>query len=155
MGKRGAKPAPTAKRKFEGNPSRRPLNTNEPEFSADGVACPGHIDEYAREEWARLAPPLISMGLLTDADVQAFAGYCQSVSDYIQACEKVNRYGVVMTNGEGEKKQVYKSPFVTMRDKFLENMRRMGAEFGLTPSSRSAVVARVTGNEDPLLEFLN
>ena len=155
MGNRGPAKTPTAKRKYEGNPSRRPINENEPKFSTSAVACPSHLDELAREEWARLAPPLITIGLLTEADVQAFGGYCQSVSDYIQACRKVEKYGVVHTNGKGDNKQIYKSPFVTMRDKALENLRRMGQEFGLTPSSRAGLSVQPANDDDPLAQFLN
>ena len=76
----GRKPLPTALKELEGDrgKGRRPLNKDEPMPPQDNVKCPAWLMPEAKKEWKRLAPSLISMGILTEHDMEAFAGYCQA-----------------------------------------------------------------------------
>ena len=77
---RGRRPPPTYLRLLQGNPQRRPLNTNEPqpEVPAEFPEPPPHIEGYAHDEWYRIGPELHRMRLLTVADLKIFEFYCQS-----------------------------------------------------------------------------
>ena len=51
MGFRGPAPIPTAIRRYEGNPGKRPLNEWEPQPKMVRPAMPRHLDKIARKEW--------------------------------------------------------------------------------------------------------
>ena len=76
MAKTGRKPKPSALKRLEGNPGKRPLNELEPIPPVTGLTCPKHLLPEAKKEWKRLAPILMGMGLLTAADAVPFEGYC-------------------------------------------------------------------------------
>ena len=90
MGARGPRPKPTAVKKREGNPGKRPLNEKEPEFKAPEVcpAAPAFLNEIARAEWDRVAPELFAQGLLKNPDIAALTAYCRAlVNTTASACE--------------------------------------------------------------------
>jgi len=143
MAKPGTKPKPTALKVLEGNPGKRPLNENEPKLEPKAPVCPKWLDNYAHKVWERLAPVLKQMGLLTFADRETFACYCQSVSDYRRAMQIIEKEGVTTATNTG---YVSKHPAVTMKNEALKNIKSLASEFGLTPSSRSGLV--VPGSDD-------
>ena len=53
MAKTGRKPKPTALKKLEGNPGKRPLNTMEPTPPNVSIHCPQYLLPDARKEWKR------------------------------------------------------------------------------------------------------
>ena len=73
MATRGRKPKPTAMKELEGNPGKHPLNASEPKPKKKAPACPKWLEPEAKKEWKRLAPSLEAMGVLTQADLTAFA----------------------------------------------------------------------------------
>jgi len=78
MATRGRKPKPTALKALEGNPGRRALNENEPKPRGAVSACPDWLEDEAKAEWARMGEILARMGVLTEVDLTACAGYCQA-----------------------------------------------------------------------------
>ena len=78
MATRGRKPKPTAMKELEGNPGKHPLNTNEPKPTKKAPACPKWLEPEAKKEWRRLAKQMEAIGILTEVDMAAFAGYCQA-----------------------------------------------------------------------------
>ena len=137
MAKRGPKPKPTALKKLLGNPGKRPLNEREPQPDPTMPRPPAHLDEGACAEWARMAPELNRMRLLTQVDRAAFAGYCAAYSRWAQATADLAKVGgfTIVT----EKGYVLQHPLVGVANKALELMLKCAVEFGLTPSSRSRV----------------
>ena len=77
MATRGRKPTPTPIKELEGNPGKRPLNQNEPKLKKTAPSYPKWIDKEAKKEWRRLAAKMEQMGVLSEVDMAAFAGYCQ------------------------------------------------------------------------------
>ena len=107
MATRGRKPLPTAIKLLEGDrgKGRRPINKNEPTPSQENVKCPAWLMPEAKKEWKRLAPALMAMGILTDHDLEAFAGFyrdaepedyavllCRVRSDSGQPCAALRQY---------------------------------------------------------------
>src|SRR4029077_12362774 len=79
MGLRGPAPKPNAIRIAEGNPARRPINTDSPQFAAGEPQQPAGMSPEARREWRRLVPILLSVpGLLTEADGHELADMCEA-----------------------------------------------------------------------------
>ena len=126
MGKRGTKPRPTAIRLLTGvQPCR--VNGSEPTVPAGVPDPPDYLDAAALELWEELAPILAKMGVLTVADRHALGLLCDSFSRWRDMPENTTR-----------------------RTEF----RRLLAEFGLTPSSRSSIKVPSQPPADPLADFL-
>lgn len=135
---RGRKPKPTALKIAEGNPGKRALNNSEPKLKAVLIDPPAHLAGLALEEWNRVAPDLVAVGVLTVADRAALAAYCQAWADWIEARENITLFGMVVTSEKGWQQQ---SAWVGIANKALDKMMKFATEFGLTPASRSRIHA--------------
>ena len=83
MATRGRKPKPTGMKELEGNPGKRKLNTKEPKPDKKAPSCPKWLEPEARKEWKRLSRKMEQMGILTEVDMAAFAGYCQAYARFL------------------------------------------------------------------------
>ena len=134
----GPRPNPTAWRRAEGNRGKRAWNHAEPVPPDDLPSCPAHLTAVAREEWDRLAGVLHGMGVVTLVDRAALAAYCQSYGRWVEAEEKLQTTPMLLKTASG---YVQQSPWLSIANKQMELMGRYMAELGLTPASRSRVVA--------------
>jgi len=83
---RGPPPKPTYLRILEGNPSKRPLNRNEPQPPpVETLDPPDYLGGHAATEWCRIVPGLSAMRLLTIADIPALAAYCVAYARWREA----------------------------------------------------------------------
>jgi P27 family predicted phage terminase small subunit len=99
--KPGRKPKPTALKLLNGNPGKRALNTNEPTLTPlIDAEPPRYLGKAARMEWQRLAPQLVAVGLLSEADLALFATYCSAWGDLLEAEKKLRRGGHVSSTGK-------------------------------------------------------
>jgi P27 family predicted phage terminase small subunit len=138
MAQRGRKPIPTAIKVLEGNPGKRELNTKEPKPERKAPKCPAWLDTEAKKEWRRVAKQLEMLGVLTEVDMAAFAGYCQAYARWKEAEEFITKHGTIVKTPSGYWQQV---PQVSISQTYLKIMSRFCEQFGLTPSSRSRIVA--------------
>ena len=138
MATRGRKPTPTAIKELEGNPGKRPLNDAEPKPQKKAPACPKWLDAEAKKEWRRLAKTMEAMGVLTEVDMAAFAGYCQAYARWKQAEERITDRGLVMRTPSGYAQQV---PYISIAQQYLRLMNQFAEQFGLTPAARSRIIA--------------
>ena len=138
MAQRGRKPKPTALKVLEGNPGGRPLNPNEPKPAKKAPRCPAWLEDEAKKEWKRMGKTLEQMGLLTEMDMAAFAGYCQAYARWKEAEEFITQHGSIVKTPSGYWQQV---PQVSIAQTYLKIMNRFAEQFGLTPSSRSRIIA--------------
>ena len=108
----------------------------------------------AKKEWKRLAPSLIAMGILTEHDMEAFAGYCQAYARWREAEEFLSQHGTIFKTPSGYVQQV---PQVSIAQQNLKIMQSFCSEFGLTPASRARLYAS-TGDkaetDDPMENVL-
>ena len=153
MATRGRKPKPTALKLLEGNPGKRQLNMNEPRFAQKiPPKCPDWLEEEAQAEWNRLSKTLFEMGILTDLDVASFAAYCQAYARWKEAEEFISLHGSIVKTKTGYWQQV---PQVSIARTNQKAMLQAAAEFGLTPSARSRIIAgNVKTEEVDEMEFL-
>ena len=137
---RGRKPLPTAVKILEGDrgKGRRPLNRNEPVPNADQVKCPSWLMPEAKKEWRRLSKQLEQIGVLTEVDQAAFASYCQAYARWKEAEEFITQHGTIVKTPSGYWQQV---PQVSIAQTYLKIMNKIAEQFGLTPSSRSRIIA--------------
>jgi P27 family predicted phage terminase small subunit len=144
---------PTALRKLQGNPSRRPFNENEPQPDPAIPTCPAHLDSSARTEWRRISKELLDLGLLTNIDRSALAAYCVIYGRWVEAENMVRKHGMVVKTPNGG---LTTSPFLWTANKCLEQMLKYMTEFGLTPVSRSRVSAVAPPKErNPILDIMD
>ena len=144
-------PKPTALKRLEGNPGKRPLNRHEPQPRVDSVYCPRWLSQDAKREWRRVAPELTRLGLLTLVDRAALAAYCEAYAEWLLACRALTEGGYTFTTDKG---YVVPHPMVGIKQKALDRMRAFMTEFGMTPSSRSRIVLPPQEPDNPVIEFL-
>lgn len=142
MAQRGRKPKPTALKVLEGNLGGRPLNVNEPKPVKKAPRCPSWVEDEAKKEWKRMGKVLEQLGLLTEMDMAAFAGYCQAYARWKEAEEFITQHGTMVRTPNGYLQQV---PQVSIAQTNLKIMLKFCEQFGLTPSARS----RIVGSENP------
>jgi P27 family predicted phage terminase small subunit len=152
MAQRGRKPKPTLIKQLEGNPGKRKLNEFEPKPEKRAPKCPVWLDKEAKKEWRRTAKQLEKLGVLTEVDMAAFAGYCEAYARWKEAEEFISRHGTIIKTPNGYWQQV---PQVSIAQTYLKIMIKFCEQFGLTPSSRSRIVAeRGTDEVDDLMEMM-
>ena len=134
----GRKPKPTAVKILEGNPGKRKLNEHEPQPQRKAPPCPKWLEPEAKKEWRRLAKTLEAMGVLTEADMAAFAGYCQAYDRWKEAEERITDRGLVIRTPSGYPQQV---PYISIAQQYLKLMQQFAEQFGLTPAARSRIIA--------------
>ena len=78
------------------------------------------------------------MGVLTEVDMAAFAAYCQSYARWKEAQEHIDSEGSTFETDKGYQQQ---TPWVGIANTNQKLMLQAASEFGLTPSSRSRIVA--------------
>ena len=145
MATRGRKPKPTAMKELEGNPGKHPLNTSEPKPNKKAPACPKWLEPDAKKEWRRLAKQMEAIGILTEVDMAAFAGYCQAYARWKEAEEFITQHGSIFKTPSGYVQQV---PQVSIAQQNLKIMQSFCSDFGLTPATRARIIAGGSGTED-------
>ena len=138
MAARGRKPKPTELKVLEGNPGKRKLNAREPNPNKTAPTCPRWRENEAKKEWKRLAKKMEAIGILTEVDMAAFAGYCQAYARWKEAEEYLSAHGATVVTPSGYVQQV---PQVSIAQTYLKLMGKYASEFGLTPASRSRLIA--------------
>lgn len=98
--------------------------------------APAFLDAEGQAEWCRLAPELTALGLLTVLDTPALALWCQSWSTWLKATKALNDSGEIIADRD---KAHRKSPWLSVQRSAAETMNRIGAQFGLSPSTRAAL----------------
>jgi P27 family predicted phage terminase small subunit len=154
---RGPKPRPTHLKLVKGaRPAR--INKNEPKPPPGIPTPPPFLLPEAVEEWHSLAPALYQAGLLTPIDRAVFAAFCQSVGRWIQAekalAEAGAGHGLLIASSSNNGYRI-PHPLLHIANRAMADSVRYGAEFGLSPSSRSRVTAKPPppDDTDPASEY--
>ena len=138
MAQKGRKPKPISLKILEGNPGKRPLPKNEIQPKKKAPRCPSWLEEDAKKEWKRMGKILEGLGLLTDMDMMAFAGYCQAYARWKEAEEFLSKHGSIIKTPNGYLQQV---PQVSISQTNLKIMLKFCEQFGLTPSARTRLAS--------------
>jgi len=151
---KGRKAVPTALKELRGNPGKRPINARElqPPVPARPPYATRHLSEDAKREWRRIVAVLLELGLYTELDHAALEMYCQSYGRWVHARRMIIRTGgEVVESDEGA---AYYNQWYNVENREFEKMRKMLAEFGLTPSARSRLQIEPAEKELSLAEQL-
>ena len=160
MGKRGPAPTPAKILQLRGTyrKDRDAPNPVDPPRPAKPPACPTWFardvpwGKLARAEYRRLSRELLELGLLTEIDRDALLAYCDAVARWRYWRAELGRLG--SWNQVTESGYVAPRPEVSYMNKALEDARRWGALFGLSPSDRRNVSATPKEERDAAADFL-
>ena len=150
MGRRGPRPTPTAILKARGS-WRAKTRKDEPQPAASIPDPPDWLAPVARAFWDQLVPELAALGLLTRVDGFALARYCQFAAEWLEALKFLQQYGhhLVHKNQEGQVHAIVLHPQNTQLVKLDGTLRKLEAEFGLTPSARARLTIERPAEADP------
>lgn len=137
---------PTALHLLQGTnrPDRAP--SHEPQPATVTPQMPPGLDAYGRQAWKRNAPILERLGLLTEADGDMLALYCDAYSQWRIASKALRK--LAPTDEE------YRKVAVSV-EKARDQMRFLAGEFGLSPASRRRVNVAPAEEKDEFQEFLS
>lgn len=126
---------------MRGNPGKRSLNKDEPQPPADGVVMPAHLGEVAAGRWRELLPMLQAVRVMTRADVEALARYCDTYEWWLATRAKLRVEGDTypILNDGGEVKYIAQRPEVAIAHKLAQQLRQLEQDFGLNPAARASL----------------
>lgn len=124
-----------------------------PKLKREIPTPPAVLSGQALIEWRRVTRILHDMGLLTRADTDVVALYCQALAQWKDSTKHVKDEGAVIMTKSGYPIQ---NPHLSVANRCSRDMQRLQAELGLTPSARTRlIVTQDDGDEnDPFLNFL-
>jgi len=156
---RGPKPKPSVLKLIQGNPGKRQINKSEPKPKAARRPTPPiDLDDCARKEWRRVVRELEAVGLLSKLDLPTLCAYCvaysrfKSANDALKSVadkDKVFR-GLLIKTKQGNWIQ---NPLVGVARRAADDMVRLAAEFGMTPSARARLQVRTPQDVDEWADF--
>ena len=154
MGRRGPKPQPTKFKILRGNPGKQALNADEPQPPTDGVAIPPHLGEVAARRWDELLPMLQATRVMTRADVESLARYCDTYEWWLAVRAKLKAEGDTypILNDGGEVKYIAQRPEVSIAHKLSQQLRQLESDFGLSPAARVSLKVEPDAKPQSTLE---
>jgi P27 family predicted phage terminase small subunit len=142
---------PTALKVLHGNPGKRKPPAHEARPAPTVPDCPEWLEPEAQQEWERIAPKLQRLGLLTEVDGTALAGYCQAYARWSQAEQLLTVKGITTEAKTGWMQQAAE---VSVALKYLAVVKGFCAEFWLTPSARARMALPGEKPDDDMGDLL-
>lgn len=156
MGKKGPAPKPTELKLLQGNPGKRKIAKDEPKptIEKELPKPPAFLSRYAKVEWKRIVPELHRLGLLTIVDYMSLAAYCQNYHRWVEAEKKIRtKEKLTFMTPTGYEQQI---PEIGIANQAMKLMKDFAKEFGMTPSSRTALhIQNPEEEKDPFAEFMS
>lgn len=111
---------------------------------------PSHLGEVAGAKWRDLLPLLQAVKVMTRADVEALARYCDTYEWWLATREKLRKEGDTypILNDAGEIKYIAQRPEVSIAHKLATQLRQLEQDFGLNPSARTGLSIEQTPHQD-------
>ncbi|WP_437891138.1 phage terminase small subunit P27 family [Phytobacter sp. V91] len=159
----GPPKTPTHLSLVRGNPSKRPINKDEPKPPAGVPPTPKHFDKQGKYWFKRMAEELDAVGVLSQLDARALELLVEVYTEYRHHCETLEREGytyAIYNEDESDEdkareiRMIKAHPAAIMKADAWKRLRAMLAEFGMTPASRSKVSINKPDAVDPLAEFM-
>lgn len=147
---RGRKPKPVELRVLHGTAAER-AQAAYPKPRRALPRCPEHLTGEAEKCWRRLSRELYDAGLLSTIDREALAAYCMAYARYRKAEDMLAETSEVILTAQREDEDgtktggnLVQNPWLAVSNRALDQMTKLAAEFGMTPSSRSRVKAEIS-----------
>ena len=137
---------PTALKLLTGNPGKRRLPKNEPQPDSPLPDPPEQLngDDYALQEWHRLAAGLHNLGLLYDVDRGTWAAVCKAYSRWRHAEEELQKIidkhghasGLIHKTKSGN---LIPNPMAGVANAAMTRYVDIAQKFGLNPQARASL----------------
>lgn len=102
---RGRKPKPAARKLLAGNPGKRAINKNEPQFTPITHADPPEwFDDTARQMWETVIHELCAQRVLYVTDLHNVVLFCSAFRNWHESQMEVMRSGITIETETGPKK---------------------------------------------------
>ncbi|MGG4774841.1 phage terminase small subunit P27 family [Paenalcaligenes sp. Me52] len=148
-GRSGRRPKPTERKVAAGNPGKRALNKDAPEFGGVvNIDAPDWLQGPGRNLWEHLAPLLCAEQVLQATDIQNLEFYCAAYGRFRMAEEDIARNGITVEGAQGG---IVKNPAATIINEATRQMATFGSLLGLDPSSRQRLLG--PKKQDPTAEL--
>lgn len=136
--KAGRKSKPTALKLLDGNPGNRPINQHEPTpAKVYDPPPPAGFDKPQSAKWAEVSGKLAKCRVLTELDLDALEIYCREWVNLQIAIADVAKRGKMV---KGRRGKTWNPEWTQLKHSQLV-CRSIMAEFGMTPSTRTGLVA--------------
>lgn len=112
---------------------------------------PEHLSDEEKEKWKSTVRELHPLGLITAIDKDALAMYCTIYVRWIKAEKIVREKGEIIKTAAGN---IIQNPYLSIANRALDQLNKLGAEFGMTPSSRSRVKTEPVDGSHELEQML-
>lgn len=149
--KPGRKPAPAVVKEAKGNPGRRRIGAD-PVFDialTGGVAPPAWLKGEGLRVWARLAPNVARLKLLTPVDAESFARYCRNLARWLKMQDVLDKEGETYESESAHGKLRRAHPAFLIGDRLGRLLESQEAVFGLNPAERQRIFAARSMTPDP------
>lgn len=119
-----------------------------PDFRREPPTAPEWLTPEARAEWDRVVPGLALLELLKPEDRAMLAAYCETWATFVHATRYVREHGATVeheavtvgpTGAATSRTQRVVNPFIAVARAAGKELRGFGAQFGLSPSSETAL----------------
>lgn len=141
MGARGPAPKPTALRILHGDHPGR-INTREPQPAIGAPKPPYWIRKDARRIYRDLIRVLEPTRVLTQADGTQLCMLAEAILRYVEARDAVESIKV-----DGRDGGKVRDPALTAESHAASLVHRLSMQFGLTPASRTSLIAGVANDD--------
>lgn len=149
MGRRGPKKSDDKVRQFTCKRGGAGASGDATAGADGGVAAldvapdpPDWLIDGAQDEWGRLAPLLVEMGVLFEVDLEALARLCDLRERYRGISHSVRRSKSLTYKArskDGKQLQVVARPELGMMTQISREIRQLENHFGLSPAARQNV----------------
>jgi P27 family predicted phage terminase small subunit len=109
------------------------------------------LSDAEKEKWKSTVRELHPLGLVTTIDKDALAMYCTIYVRWVKAEKMVRDKGEIIKTAAGN---IIQNPYLSIANRALDQLNKLGAEFGMTPSSRSRVKADMLTPDQELERML-
>lgn len=97
---------------------------------------PEWLDESGQKQWARMVVRLRNQSILSENWRETLAAYCEAWSEYEALVLACRGQPLVCIGKSGAP---YANPLFTAKARAMEQVLKLGKEFGLTPASKTGV----------------
>ena len=144
---KGRKAAAERTKNLRGNPGKR-KTAKKPAPPSRAPAPPASLCPGAKKEWQRVAGILAREGNYHESYAALLTAYCACYARWLEA-EKHLQGSAAVAGDE-------RSPWLDVGHKSLDQVRRLAAELGLTPTARARMgITPEPAAADPMEAFLD
>ena len=108
----------------------------------------------AKSLFKKKATQLIALGTLTAFDLEHLAAYCNSMDVLFDCLEQMREPAIERYDKLGNLVGYVKNPAIAMYKQMLEDVNRLGSEFGFTPLSRQKFAVEKKEEQKGLAEMI-